>query len=437
LAYTRGHAGSLVSLPSSADVFRHALSDSVPVGFRRGTHRVTGPEETLARIRPLAAAMGITRIGNITGLDDIGIPVAVSIRPRSRSIAVSLGKGLTLTQAKVSALMEGVENFHAEDLAGRCCWASAQAMVATGDAVDPAQLCRTAAPLDDAAPIPWIEGYDLLRDAPCWVPAAVVHTDYVTPLAGSACFQVGSNGLASGNHLLEALSAGICEVVERDAVSLWRTKALSARAAHWLQPTDIDDADCRTLLERFERSGMAVRLWSATTEIGIPVFICDIRPRASTDTPVRRRFRGAACHPAPAIALAGAMTEAAQVRLTYISGSRNDLSAKDYDDPATAEFTEALLDVFCQQATPRSFANGLGSAETDLARVVRWELERLRAAGVTRVIAVDLTQPAFAIPVLRVVIPGLEGLFDDPGYVPGTRARARAGVGRAPGLVRA
>jgi ribosomal protein S12 methylthiotransferase accessory factor len=378
--------------------------------------------------------MGITRIGNITGLDHIGIPVAVSIRPRSRSVAVSLGKGLTLAQAKVSALMEGVENFHAEDLAGRCHWASPQAMATSGNAVDPAELCRTAAPLDEAAPIPWIEGYDLLCDAPCWVPAAVVHTDYVTPLAGSACFQVGSNGLASGNHLLEALSGGICEVVERDAVSLWRTGALSARAAHWLQPAGVDDADCRMLLERFERAGMAVRLWSATTAIGIPVFICDVRPLAEADTPVRRRFRGAACHPDPAVALAGAMTEAAQVRLTYISGSRNDLAAADYDDPATAEFTEALLDVFCQQATPRSFADELCCTETDLACVVRWELDRLHAAGVTRVIAVDLTQAAFGIPVLRVVIPGLEGLFDDPGYVRGARARAVAG--RAASLVR-
>jgi YcaO-like protein with predicted kinase domain len=410
------------------------LSDPVPADFRRGTYRVTCPEDALARIRPLAAGMGITRIGNITGLDHIGIPVAVSIRPRSRSVAVSLGKGLTLAQAKVSALMEGVENFHAEDLAGRCHWASPQTMAASGDAVDPRQLCRTEVPLDNAAPIPWIEGYDLLRDAPCWVPAAVVHTDYVMPLGGSEYFQVGSNGLASGNHLLEALSAGICEVVERDAVSLWRSKRLSARAAHWLQLAGVDDADCRTLLERFECAGMAVRLWSATTEIGVPVFICDIRPLADADTPVRRRFRGAACHPDPAIALAGAMTEAAQVRLTYISGSRNDLAAADYDDPATADFTEALLDVFCQQATPRSFADEPGCAETDLACVVRWELERLRAAGVTRVIAVDLTQAAFGIPVLRVVIPGLEGLFDDPGYVRGARARAVAG--RAASLVR-
>ena len=385
------------------------------------------PENTLERVRPLMARMGITRIGNITGLDHIGIPVAVSIRPRSRSVAVSLGKGLTLAQAKVSALMEGVENFHAEDIAGRCRWASPQAMAESGDAADPAKLCRTRAALDLATPIPWIEGYDLLGETPCWVPGAVVHTDYATPLTGSSAFQVGSNGLACGNHLLEALSAGICEVVERDAVALWRTKPLRARAAHWLAPGSVDDPNCRMLLEMFARAGMAMRLWDVTTEIGIPAFICDIRPMEGTDTPVRRRFRGAGCHPDPALALAGAMAEAAQVRLTYISGSRNDLSARDYGDPETAEFTEALLDVFCQQAGGRLFDSGAGCADGDLGGVVRWELGRLRASGFAQVIAVDLTRPAFGIPVVRVVIPGLEGLFDDPGYVPGARIRAAAG----------
>jgi ribosomal protein S12 methylthiotransferase accessory factor len=62
--------------------------------FRSGTHRVATPDETLARVRPLAARMGITRLGNITGLDQIGIPVAIAVRPNSRSVSVSQGKGL-------------------------------------------------------------------------------------------------------------------------------------------------------------------------------------------------------------------------------------------------------------------------------------------------------------------------------------------------------
>ena len=49
---------------------------------------------------------------------------------------------------------------------------------------------------------------------------------------------------------------------------------------------------------------------------------------------------------------------------------------------------------------------------------LRWELERLRSAGIRPVVAVDLTRPDFAIPVVRVVIPGLEGDIRHPHYVP-------------------
>src|SRR5271155_3839226 len=95
------------------------LSGRVAKNFRRGTHRTISPSETWEWVRPLASRMGITRVGNVTGLDRIGIPVAVAVRPNSRSVSVSQGKGLDVAQAMTSALMEAVEGFHAEDLSAR------------------------------------------------------------------------------------------------------------------------------------------------------------------------------------------------------------------------------------------------------------------------------------------------------------------------------
>src|SRR5829696_1368952 len=109
--------------------------------FTRGTHRTARPDETLARYRTLAAAMGITRLGNVTGLDYVGIPVAVAVRPNSRSVSVSQGKGLTLTHAFASALMEAIEGFHAEDLDARFRFASAREMAAASCVVDHGRLC--------------------------------------------------------------------------------------------------------------------------------------------------------------------------------------------------------------------------------------------------------------------------------------------------------
>ena len=44
-----------------------------------------------------------------------------------------------------------------------------------------------------------------------------------------------------------------------------------------------------------------------------------------------------------------------------------------------------------------------------------WELERLREAGIDEVGVVDLSLPEFGIPVVRVVVPGLEAPCDHPG----------------------
>ena len=58
-------------------------------------------------------------------------------------------------------------------------------------------------------------------------------------------------------------------------------------------------------------------------------------------------------------------------------------------------------------------------------------LLKTTAFGIDQVCVVDLTKPAFRIPVVRVVIPGLEGAFEeDKGdYIPGSRALAILGEG--------
>ena len=38
-----------------------------------------------------------------------------------------------------------------------------------------------------------------------------------------------------------------------------------------------------------------------------------------------------------------------------------------------------------------------------------WELAALRLAGISEVVAVDLTREEFGVPVVRVIVPGLEG----------------------------
>jgi YcaO-like protein with predicted kinase domain len=404
------------------------LHGPVLKSYKCGTHRTTAPEETLARVAPKAGQIGITRLGNVTGLDRIGIPVTVAVRPNSRSFSVSPGKGLGLSQALASAMMEAIELFHGEDLTGRTVVTSFRQLSAETCVVSPASLCGTGIPLPGRTEIAWIEGYDLLGREPCWVPWEVVHTDYTLPTSHSGeHFLSGTNGLASGNHLAEAISSAICELVERDAVALWHAQDMRARARCRVDVASIADEDCRSLLELYERARMAPRLWDLTSDIGIPAFICDIPAATDNASDGLRRFRGAGCHPNRAVALARAMTEAAQTRLTYIAGIRDDLL--DYTESAKDKLGAALLDAVSQAAEARAFADVPNLDTDDVTADLRWELERLRAVGVERAIAVDLTRPDFGIPVVRMVIPGLEWDCTHRRYVPGSRAR-RAG-GRA------
>ncbi|MBZ6476450.1 hypothetical protein [Streptomyces griseocarneus] len=65
-------------------------------------------------LEPELERWGITRVAWLTGLDYLGIPVWTAIRPRSHSLVTSQGKGATDTLAKIPAVLEGAELWHAE-----------------------------------------------------------------------------------------------------------------------------------------------------------------------------------------------------------------------------------------------------------------------------------------------------------------------------------
>jgi ribosomal protein S12 methylthiotransferase accessory factor len=227
--------------------------------------------------------------------------------------------------------------------------------------------------------------------------------------------------------MLEALSAAICEVIERDAASIWGEHDIRRQTAHHLDTGSIDDPAARDLLDRYAAAGVSVRLWNVTSDVGIAAFVCDIREMSDDPGLGMRRFRGAGCHPDRSVALTRALTEAAQTRLTYIVGSRDDIPPEEYAPVPDASVAEALLDVLQQASAPHDFGEIPNFVSDDIAEDVAWQLVRLRAVGIARVVAVDLTQPALGIPVVRVVVPGLEGDCRNAEYVPGLRALRAAG----------
>ena len=397
------------------------VRDPGPKSYRSGMQRTRPPAETIERVLPLMKAMGITRVANVTGLDRIGVPVVMVCRPNSRSIAVSQGKGLDLDAAKASGLMEAAEIHHAECATLPLKLASFEELRRDHPLVTVGNLPRIARQsFDPALPILWVEGHDLLSQGSVWLPFELVHANYTVPLPpSSGSFEISTNGLASGNHLLEAICHGICEIVERDSTSLWHHLDKAAQGRTRIDPDSVDDPFCRQVLAKLDRAGLSVALWSTTTDVAVPSFHCLIMDQNDESA---HPGVGAGCHPVREIALLRALTEAVQVRTTYIAGSRDDLSPTEYTAQAIAQ----------KHRTARNLMS-LGQPRQDFARLdtwqsetfeddVRWLLQRLQAVGVEQVVIVDLSQAALQLPVVRVVIPGLEGPDDHDDYVAGPRA---------------
>lgn len=403
------------------DSISESLSqDQIVKTSKDGTHRSVPPAVTVERVKRHMSSLGITRIADVTGLDRIGIPVVMVCRPNSRSIAVCQGKGIDLHAATASGLMEAVEIHHAETVELPLRLGSYSELSSRLPVIDIEAVPQIAGSIynPDLAML-WIEGLDLVGKKRLWLPFELVRANYTLPIPpGSGCFDASTNGLASGNHLLEALCHGICEVIERDANALWSRPGLAAHKSTRIDLNEIAMPGCRQILDRLTAADFNIGVWETTSDTGVPSFYCVITDSLQRDAHIGV---GSGCHPAREIALSRALTEAVQVRTTYISGARDDLMPDEYDSPVRTT-RRRWADRLMQSAPTVSYNGGADHTADTLNEDLTWLLGRLLDVGISQVVAVNLTRPEFGLPVVKVVIPGLEGPSDHDGYVPGKRA---------------
>ncbi|QRZ15776.1 YcaO-like family protein [Paracoccus methylovorus] len=382
------------------------------------------PAETVARVRPLMARMGITRVANVTGLDRIGLPVVMVCRPNARSLAVSQGKGLDMDAATASGLMEAAELYHAEHIEAPLKLGSLNELAHSHRMIDLGRLARVSDRFHRDLPMLWIQGRDLVSGEERWVPFECVRANYtLPPPPGSGCFLCSSNGLASGNTMAEATCHAICELIERDATTLWHQSPHERRAETGLDLESVADPACCAVLDRLQGAGFDVHAWQVASDLGVPAFFCLISDRRDRGA---HHGIGAGAHPTRAIALLRALTEAAQVRCTYISGARDDLQPEEYGRHALDQKARAAAGLRASHRPMVNFAALDEFVSDDFAEDLDWLLARLRAVGIDEAVAVDLRKPGLDLPVVRVVIPGLEAPCDHPAWRPGPRAFAAA-----------
>lgn len=384
--------------------------------YKNETQRTTSPEDTLARVEKALPAAGITRVADITSLDRVGIPVFSSIRPTAGRGAVSVynGKGATPTEARVSAIMEGIERYSAEVPPGCTLIIESYSRISREHTcLDPALLILPARS-DPGMPIPWVSGFDLIGNETLMVPASAVFH----PLPGDypQLFRTSTNGLASGNTLEEAVFHALMEVIERDAWSLVEARSNTGpRVGAVSEPLSLD------LLSRFSSAEVEVVVKDITSDLKIPTFAA-----VSDDTRLRDPALltiGMGTHTNAAIALLRALTEVAQSRLTQIHGAREDTPTADIRKKMGYDRVRRMNRYWFDAESEKSFSSVTSCDTDDFLTDITMTIDRLKSAGLDRVIVVDLTRPELGVPVVRVIVPGLESFAMDQERM-GARCRA-------------
>ncbi|MBY0529722.1 MAG: YcaO-like family protein [Rhabdochlamydiaceae bacterium] len=384
-----------------------------------GTHRTTSAEDTWEKVAPLAPKIGITRVANITGLDRLSIPVTSVVRPTSKTLAISSGKGTSLIIAQVSGFMESLELYCAEEHDPEPLHLPYNELIKHFDAIDLSLLpLRKNSLFHPSWPERWVLGWDLFIQKEVAIPLlsvtlnAQIRDRIPTELFS---FRMDSNGLASGNHFAEALTSAIYELIERDAITC---HDIALEHCGFFSPRvrleTITYPSVRELLDKLAHANIECFLYDCTIDTAVPVFKAYLY-----DPSVRHReiSGGYGAHLDPEVAMIRAITEAVQGRTVYISGSRDDIFSQ------KAEFWEIGNQIASLQNQPATIdaKNYQSQASCSFEGDLYLLMSKLKDAGLNQLIVYDLSQQELGVFVVRALIPGLEA-YHNASHAPGYRA---------------
>ncbi|GFG64861.1 hypothetical protein MKUB_23510 [Mycobacterium kubicae] len=390
-----------------ARILGHA--DPLTIDHQAGTHRIISPERTWQAVQPLLQPAGITRVADLTWLDDLGIPTVQAVRPASLTLSVSQGKATTYRAAQVSAVMESLENWHVENLTPDL-KATATTDLAAELTYDPADLNRPAGSLYHAgAKLDWMVATTLLTGRRTWVPwlATVVNVS-VTDAWGPPMFGMDTTGLASGNSYHEATLHALYEIMERHAIAT----AIPGSTLFGVPQREAIRSDCAQLFDMVESAGSSLQIARIDAWDGFYCFAAEL-----TSPMMEVPFNGSGLHHDPNVALSRAITEAAQSRLTAISGAREDLPTAIYQRFARmhtyAPATRSMQAMPDADPTPwrAEYSNNLADLLAAAATAIA-------ARTGTEPLAVVCDFPAACVPVVKAVAPGLAASIKSPMRTP-------------------
>ena len=336
----------------------------------------------------LCQSLGITRIANITGLDHLGIPVANAIRPNAKHLSVSQGKGLTWEEAKTSAIMEACETFHVENPKPAVLFGSYHDLHQMHPVVHPKFFQQANFDNDlSLTPLSWINAIHFRENQSYLIPHDLINFDSTIALHTRKYFQMDSTGLAAHVDRDAAILHALYEVVERHSLSLSQAALIDGESLH--------DHDVCELLRKLTRANMNTQLFSLSNPFDIPTIYVQITERQSNRT--LGTFHGSASHHSMTVAITKAILEAAQSRLTFIAGTRDEILPFFYRHHHQSSIASSHAVSF---ALPSSvvYQQDQHAIDDVLSKIERY---------FPSILLVDHTKEDINIPVVQVFVPGM------------------------------
>ncbi|MFI6730893.1 TOMM precursor leader peptide-binding protein [Streptomyces atratus] len=420
-----------------------------------GGYRASGPDHLLRTYGHLVSPVTgvVTRLSRMETHSDLlhvyaaGHNFATN-RPRGAESVrrvlrtESAGKGMTDVQARASALGEAIERYCGV-------WQGDEAHVTAStrslgdDAVRLDTLQHFSArqfrerehwrrqgtgytwvpePLDETLKLSWTPVWSLTENRHKYVPSSYLY--YRFPAAPGPVHAVAhSNGSAAGASPEDAILQGFLELVERDSVALWWYNRVRRPAVRLDIPSQPYLARWR---DTYAARNREVWVLDLTSDLGVPVAAAVSRRVGGDSEDI---LFGFGAHFDPAVAVSRALTEMNQFLAQLIEFRSRPHQAQDGPDvhwwhTATLENQPYLAPDGRSDLLTGPHRRPAGQRDLSL------ELER--ALGLVKergmeMLVLDQTRPDIALPVVKVMVPGLRSFW--PQFAPGRLYDAPVSLG--------
>ena len=355
--------------------------------------------------KELLEGFAISRVADLTGLDRIGVPVYACSRVLSQSIAIHSGKGITSEASRAGAILEAIEFEVAEAPTGKFSVASASDINPEERlAIEDCFPTRSSI-VNNLTPLAWEEATNIQNGSVRLIPSDLVWLVCRIKHQPLMHLQMGSNGLASGGSLEDAILGGLYEIIERDAWTLHQYLLDYCGVMPKRTPLVNLPQRLETLVRKIEGAGVKLHLFEITNDYSVPVYSAILLDRTGN---CAGTFGGYGAHLNAEIAAVRAITEAIQGRASYISGARDDLFRRQF--LLMKRMNQEKLDTMFSDLEPGSLVTEHRTLDfPDVKTELRYLLKLIKAHGVNEVFVKDMgSYLADKVYVVRVFSPQCE-----------------------------